>query len=149
MGIVRHRSTITRWIKRFMSAVEIVDSASGRGRPASVVTSKITGKVNDLLKIGARMTNLQVARCLCISTGSTYKMSKKKLRVSRIASRWIPLSLLDGQTKGRVSIAVKLLKKCPQFNQRTFSKIWTVDEALVTSTSSQENVATKYGQPKM
>ena len=68
MGIVRH-STITRWIKRFMSAIEMVDSASGRGRPASVGTSKITDKVNDLLKIGARMTTRQVARCLCISTG--------------------------------------------------------------------------------
>ena len=128
MGIVRH-STITGWIKRFMSAIEMVDSASGRGRPASVVTSKITDKVNDLLKICARMTTRQVARCLCISTGSTYKISKKKLRASRIAARWIPHSLLDDQKRGRVSIALKMLKKCPQFNQRTFSKIWTVDEA--------------------
>ena len=29
-------------------------------------------------KIGARMTTREVARCLCISTGSTYKISKKK-----------------------------------------------------------------------
>ena len=66
--------TVTRWINRFKSGIETVDSAPGRGRPASVVTSKITDKVNDLLKIDARMTTRQVARCLCISTRSTYKI---------------------------------------------------------------------------
>ena len=96
-------STVTRLIKRFKSGIETVDSAPGRGRPASVVTSKITDKVNDLLKIDARMTTCQVARCLCTSTGSIYKISKKKTkRVSRIAARWIPHSLLDGQKRGRV-----------------------------------------------
>ena len=59
----------------------------GRGMPASVVTSKITDKVNDLLKINARMTTSQVARCLCITTGSTYKILKKKFLVSCIAAR--------------------------------------------------------------
>ena len=38
----------------------------------------MTDKVNDLLKIDARMTTRQVARCLCILTGSTYKILKKK-----------------------------------------------------------------------
>ena len=56
-------ATVTRWI----SGIEAVDSASGRGRPASVVTSKMTDKVNDLLKIDARMTTRQVARSLSIS----------------------------------------------------------------------------------
>ena len=82
--------TVTRWIKRFKSGIDSVDSAPGRGRHARVVTAKITDKVNDLLKIDARMTTRQIARCLCISTGSTSKISKKKLRVSRIAARWIP-----------------------------------------------------------
>ena len=85
----------------------MVDSAPSRGRPASVVTSKITDKVNDLLKIDARITTRQVVRCLCISTRSTYKISKKSIRVSRINARWIPHSLLDGQKRGRVSIACK------------------------------------------
>ena len=80
----------------------MVDSVSGRGRPASVVTSKITDKVNDMLKIDARMATRQVARCLCISTGSTYKISKKKIRVSGIAARWILHSLLDGKKRGHV-----------------------------------------------
>ena len=57
----------------------MVGSASDRGRPANVATSKITGKVNDLLKIDARITTRQVARCLCISTDSTYKISKKNI----------------------------------------------------------------------
>ena len=74
-----------------MSDIETFDSAPGRGKPASFVTSKITDKVNDLLKIYARMTTSLVARCLCISTGSTYKILKKKIRVSRIAARWIPI----------------------------------------------------------
>ena len=78
----------------------MVDSAPGRGRPSSVVTFKITDKVNDLLKIDARMTTRQVARCLCISTGSTYKILKKKIRVRGIAARWIPHLLLDGQNSG-------------------------------------------------
>ena len=44
-------STATRWIKRFKSGIETADSESGRGRPANVVSSKMTEKVNDLLKI--------------------------------------------------------------------------------------------------
>ena len=96
-----------RWIKRFKSGIETVDSAPGRGRPASVVTSKITDKVNDLLKIDARMTTRQVARCLCISTGSTYKITRKKIRVSGIAARWNPNLLMYGQKRGRVLIARK------------------------------------------
>ena len=53
------------------------------------------------------MKTRQVARCLCISTGSTYKIFKKKIRVSGIAARWISHSLLDGQKRGRVLIARK------------------------------------------
>ena len=87
--------------------METVDSAPGRGRLASVVTSKITDKVNALLTIDTRMTTRQVARCLCISTGSTYKILNKKIRVSGIAARWIPHSLLDGQKRGHVLIARK------------------------------------------
>ena len=117
-----------RWIKRLKSGIETVDSAPGRGRPASDVTSKIADKVIDLLKIDARMTTRQVARCLCISMGSKYKISKKKIRVSGFAATWIPHSLLDGQKRGRVLIARKMLKKYPQFNQSTFSNIWKVDE---------------------
>ena len=48
-------STVTWWIERFKFGIETIDSAPGRGRPASVVTSKITDKVNDLLKIDARI----------------------------------------------------------------------------------------------
>ena len=59
-----------------MSGKEIFNSPPGRGRPASVVTSMITDKVNDLLKIDARMTTSQIVRCLRISTGSSYKISK-------------------------------------------------------------------------
>ena len=73
------------------------------------------------------MTTRQVARTLSILTGSAFKILKKKLGVSRIAARWIPHLLTDGQKRDRVSIARKLLKKYPQFNQRTFSNIWTVD----------------------
>ena len=64
-------------------------------------------QVNDLLKIDARITTCQVARCLCISTRSTYKISTKTIRVSGIAARWIPHSLLTSQKRGRVSIARK------------------------------------------
>ena len=101
MGMVLHCfQNGIRWIKRFKSRIEMVDSAACRGRPAIAVTSKITDKVNDLLKIDPRMTTRRVARCLCISTGSIYKISKKQLQVSRIAARWIPHSLLDGQKRG-------------------------------------------------
>ena len=74
------------------------------------------------------MTTRQVARCLSISTGTAYKISKKKLGVSLIAARWIPPLLTDGQKRDRVLIAHILLKKYPKFNQRTFSNITTVDE---------------------
>ena len=63
----------------------------GRGRPASVVTFKMTDKVNDLLKIDARMTTCQVARCLCISTGSTYKISKKKYELAVLLLGGFPI----------------------------------------------------------
>ena len=56
----------------------MVYRAPVRGRPASVVTSKITDKVSDLLKIDTRMRTRKIARCLCISTGSIYKISKEK-----------------------------------------------------------------------
>ena len=97
----------TRWIKCFKSGKATIDSAPGKGRPASVNTSKITDNVNDLLKIDARMATCQVGRCLCISTGLTYKISKKTIQVSGIAARWIQHSLLDGRKRGRALIAHK------------------------------------------
>ena len=78
-------------------------------RLASVVISKITDEVNGLVKIDAQMKTRQVARCLCISTGLTYKISKKKIRVSGIAARWIPYSQLDGQKRVCVFIVRKML----------------------------------------
>ena len=71
--------------------METVDSAPGRGRPASVVTSMITDKANDMWKIGARMTTRQEARCLCISTGSTYKISKKKIEFAVLLRGGFPI----------------------------------------------------------
>ena len=50
----------------------------------------MTDKVNDLLKIDARMTTCQVARSLSVLAGSAFKILKKKLGVSRIAAWWIP-----------------------------------------------------------
>ena len=46
-------------------------------------------------------------------------------------------------------IARKLLKMYPEFTQRTNCNIWTVDESCVHFTSSSENVAIKYGLPKL
>ena len=109
----------------------------------------MTDKVNDLLEIEARMTTRQVARSLSISTGSAFKILKKKLGVSRIAARWIPHLLTDGQKRDRVSIARKLLKKYPQFNRGHFLIFGQPTKHGYTSTSPPENVATKYGQPKM
>ena len=91
----------------------------------------MTAKVIDLLKIYAQTTTLQVARCLSISTGTAYKIFKNKLGVSLIAARWIPHLLTDGQKRDRVLIAHKLLKKYPQFNQRTFSDILTFNETWI------------------
>lgn len=124
-------STVTRWIKRFKSGIETVESAPGRGRPATVVNSKMTHKVNALLQTDARITTREVARRLGISTGSAFKILKKKLGVSRIAARWIPHLLTDDQKTARVSIACKLLKLYPEFQQRRFSNVWTVDETWV------------------
>ena len=80
-----------RWIKRLKSGIETVDSAPGRGRPASVVTSKIADKVIDLLKIDARMTTREVARCMCISMGSKYKISKKKNKLAVLLLLGFPI----------------------------------------------------------
>ena len=108
MGMVLACSQLLQGgLNAFKSGKETVGNAPGRGRPASAVTSKVTDKANDLLKIDARMTTRQVARCLCIWTGSTYKIFKKKIRVSGIAARWIPHSLLDCQKRVHVLIARK------------------------------------------
>ena len=97
--------------------------------PASGVTFKITDKAIDLLKIDARMTTRQVARCLCISTGSTYKISKKINELAVLLLGGFPIHCWMAKKRGRVLIARKIFKKYPLFNQRTFSNIWTVDEA--------------------
>ena len=111
-----------------MSGIETVDSAPVRGKPASVVTSKITDKVNDLLKIDAQMTTSPVARCVCISTGSTYKISKKKYQLIILLLGGFPIHCWMVKREVVSRLHLKMLKKYPQFNQRTFSNIWIVAE---------------------
>ena len=47
-----------------------------------------------MLKIDARMTTRPVARCLCISTGSTYKISKKKYELAVLLLGGFPIYCL-------------------------------------------------------
>ena len=121
-------TTVTRWIKRFKSGIDTLDSAPGKGRSASVVTSNKTDNVNDLLKIDEQMTTPQVARCVCISTGSTYKIPKKKYELAVLLLGGYTIHCLMAKRKVVFRLPVKMLKKYPHYNQSTFSNIWTVDE---------------------
>ena len=100
-------STVTTWIKRIKSGIETVDSAPGRGKPASVATSKINDKVNALLKIDAQMTTRQVARCLYMSTGSTYKILKKKYELAVFLLGGFPIHCRMAKRGAMFSIASK------------------------------------------
>ena len=47
---------------------------------------------------------------------------------SFFAASWAPLWLMGNHTSNRYSIPRILLKNYPQFNKRSFSEIWNIDE---------------------
>ncbi|XP_060594912.1 histone-lysine N-methyltransferase SETMAR-like [Ruditapes philippinarum] len=119
--------TVQRWIVKFKSGTESLNDASGRGRKHTVVTKNNIKKVQELINKEARYTVSEIAKYTGTSTGSTFTILKKHLKVKKIAARWIPHLLTEKQE--RVKCAKKLLKMFPKYNDRKFSNIVTGDES--------------------
>ena len=123
--------TVTRWVKKFKSGQSSVQDDPKAGRPCSVVNLKNIARIREILEKDARYTVQDLAHMTSISSGSIHKILRKHLGVRRITARWIPHLLSDKEKQQRVSMAKKLLKMYPKYDQRKFADICTGDETWV------------------
>ena len=123
--------TVTRWIRKFKSGQVSIKDGKKSGRPRSVIIPKNIRKIKEILNKDARYTTREIARLVGISSGSTFSILKKIIKVSRISARWKPHLLTPEQKRCRVSFAKKLLKMYPKYDCRQFSNVVTGDETWV------------------
>ena len=120
-------SSVTRWCKKFKSGVDSVKDAPHARRPKTATSQKIVEKVKKLVATDARFTTRHIAKCVGISVGAANTILRRDLKMRRISARWIPHLLTKEQKLARVRIAKQLLKQFPEYSNRSFANIITVD----------------------
>ena len=122
-------STVCRWVRKFSAGVESVTSAPKSGRPKSASSPKIVEKNKLLVKSDARYTSQQIANMVGISKASALRILRNILKMKKKSARWIPHLLTEEQTRTRVRMARKLLKRFPRYDKKLFMNIATGDES--------------------
>ena len=90
------KTTVYRWIDQYKEGRNEVEIKHSPGRPVDATASENVEKVQELLNNGRRWTCEEVAREAGISRGSAHTILTTILRRRRIAARWVPNCLSDG-----------------------------------------------------
>src|SRR5258705_9343629 len=99
------KRTVQRWVAAFKKGRTSAEKMGGPGRPRTCANAKHVTAVRNLLKHDRRWTCTEVANQVGISNKAAHTILTKKLRLRKIAAKWIPHSLTEVQKWHRYATA--------------------------------------------
>ena len=126
-------STMRRWIREFNNRRSDVSKQHLCGRPVSATDGENVEKVAKLLNDDRRYTCTEIAHELDITHGSAHSILTERLKMRKVAARWMPHMLTDSEKQNRVKIARSLLHRYGEEGDEMLQRIVAIDETWARS----------------
>ncbi|KAI6648703.1 Histone-lysine N-methyltransferase SETMAR-like [Oopsacas minuta] len=101
------------------------------GRPADAVNPENIQKVKKIIKDERRIMIYGIMSHLDISRGSLHAILHEHLLVRKVAARWIPLKISEGQITTRVDWCKFMIRKFDHGRSKLLNTLITGDEAWI------------------
>ena len=126
-------STIRRWVHEFNNGRSDVSKKHLCRRPVSATDGENVEKVAKLLNDDRRYTCTKIAHELDISHGSAHSILTERLKMRKVAARWVPHMLSDSEKHHRVKMACSLLYRYGEEGDEMLQRIVAIDETWIRS----------------
>ena len=126
-------STIRRWVREFNNGRSDGSKKHLCGRPVSATDGENVEKVGKLLNDDRRYMCTEIAHELDISRGSAHSILTERLKMRKVAARWVPHMLSDSEKHHRVKIARSLLHRYGEEGDEMLQRIVAIDETWIGS----------------
>jgi histone-lysine N-methyltransferase SETMAR len=125
------RTTIFHWYAEFKRGRGSLEDDPRPGRPLESVTVENVSRVRELVKQNRNISCRQLQQTLGIGSAAINLILHERLGLRKIASRWIPHLLTDGQMAQRVDFCRFMLEKFDGGSSKSISEIVTGDETWI------------------
>jgi histone-lysine N-methyltransferase SETMAR len=130
--IALSRTRVFAWHKEFRDGRTSADRKQGSGRPREVRNLKNIKLVETLVKEDRRQSVAALSLESGLSIGSTHRILKSDLGLSKLTARWIPHLLTDEHKSNHLKFATDFSKREFTEGKSFLEKIVTMDETWVT-----------------
>ena len=103
--------TVERWCQRFREGQEELDDDTRSGRPVAATTPENIEQVRLIINEDSRVTIEEIQEQTGLTYGTTQRIIKDHLQLTKITARYVPKELTDFQRNERVRICRENLRK--------------------------------------
>jgi len=105
------RTQCYEWYQRFKSGRTSIEDDPKSGRPSSSTGDDHIEKVRSLICENRRLTSREVSKEVGICKSSCHTILTEKLKMHRVAAKFMPRLLTEEQKQNRVSVSQELLDR--------------------------------------
>jgi len=124
------RTQCHEWYQRFKSGRTSIEDDPKSGRPSTSMDDDHVEKVLDLIRQNCRLTVREVAEEVAICKSSCHQILTDKLKMRRVAAKFVPRLLTDTQKENRVTISQELFDRS-NADENFLKNVITGDETWV------------------
>ena len=105
------RTQCYEWYQRFKSGRTSIEDDPKSGRPSSSTGDDHIGKVRSVIRENRRLTIREVSEEVGICKSSCHTILTQKLKMHRVAAKFVPRLLTEEQKQNRVTVSQELLDR--------------------------------------
>jgi histone-lysine N-methyltransferase SETMAR len=123
--------TVCYWMREFRRGRESIQNQPQPGRPPTVTDELHVAAVQNLVMEDRRIKVREIAASLGISIDRVDYILRKKLRLSKLCSRWVPRLLTKDQKQRRAQLSLSLFHRFEENPANFCDRFVTGDETWV------------------
>jgi len=105
------RTQCYEWYQRFKSGRTSIEDYPTSGRPSSSTGDDHIEKVRSVIRENLRLTIREVSEEVGICKSSCHTILTEKLKMHRVAAKFVPRLLTEEQKQNRVTVSQELLDR--------------------------------------